>query len=260
MPDFDLEGVAVFAISYDPVEALADFASRRGITFTLLSDVGSRVIEQLGLLNRHVEEQHAYYGVETKERHRGIPYPGLFVLDENGTVVDKEFEQSYRVRPTAPSVLEALFGGESHLPEVRAQAETQELQAAIWLDKLYYRPYQKLRLNVALQISPGFHLYAPSLLDGYTPLTIEVEPLEGMEVGRFAFPASRTHRIEGLDETFQVYEGALQRTMSVVLTKNLGDVTLKVRIGYQACSETLCYPPGEVVLSLPLRVQELVRD
>jgi peroxiredoxin len=260
MADFKREGVAVFAISYDPVPVLADLAERHGITYTLLSDEGSRVIRELGLLNRHIDAQHAFYGVEMKERHYGTPYPGLFIVDENGIVESKQFEQSYRVRPTAPSVLETLFGGKSTLPQARAEAETEEMQVAAWIDRPSYRPYQKLRLNLALQVAQGFHVYAPSLLDGFVPLTIEVEPMDGMELGRMSLPAPRPMRIEGSEETFQVYEGTIYRTLPLVLTRNLGDVTLRVRIRYQACSDTVCFPPGEILLSLPIRGQDLVRD
>lgn len=95
--------------SYDPVDVLANFAQRHVITYPLLSDEGSKAITSLGLLNRHVAEQHAYYGVAVRDQHHGVPYPGIFVLDENGMVIDKVFEQSYRVRPTAGGVLEDLM-------------------------------------------------------------------------------------------------------------------------------------------------------
>jgi peroxiredoxin len=100
MPDFDAAGIAVFALSYDPVEVLAQFVAKRDITYTLLSDVGSRVIRQLGLLNEHLDEQYAYYGLEVREHHRGVPYPGSFILDEAGVIVEKHFEQGHRIRPT----------------------------------------------------------------------------------------------------------------------------------------------------------------
>ena len=44
------EGLGLVAVSYDPVPVLADFATRRGITFPLLSDNGSAVITRYGWL------------------------------------------------------------------------------------------------------------------------------------------------------------------------------------------------------------------
>lgn len=98
--------IALFAISYDSVEVLAAFAEKHGITYPLLSDEWSKVIRELGLLNEHVFEQHSANGVRRNEAHYGVPYPGTFVLDERGIVVDKRFFQSYRERETGVGVLE----------------------------------------------------------------------------------------------------------------------------------------------------------
>ena len=43
------------AISYDPPETLAAFSQQRGITFPLLSDVGSATIKTYGILNPAAE-------------------------------------------------------------------------------------------------------------------------------------------------------------------------------------------------------------
>ncbi len=96
----------LFAVSYDDVATLARFAETHGITYPFLSDEGSATIRSLGLLNEHLEQQQAAYGIATREEQRGVPYPGTFVLDELGFVRDKHFEQSYRVRPTRSIVLE----------------------------------------------------------------------------------------------------------------------------------------------------------
>jgi hypothetical protein len=57
-----------------------------------------------------VAEQQAFYGVPVRDFHYGIPYPGLFVLDEEGVVVEKRFEQSYRHRPNAVAWAEEFAG------------------------------------------------------------------------------------------------------------------------------------------------------
>ena len=101
-PKLQANGVALFAISYDSLEVLAAFAERHGITYPLLSDEGSHSTHALGSLNeQHLVEQHAFYGIQTRDEQRGVAYPGTFVLDERGIITEKHFEQSYRVRPTA---------------------------------------------------------------------------------------------------------------------------------------------------------------
>jgi len=45
------QGIGAVAISYDSEAVLADFSQRRDITFPLLSDDDSSVIEAFGILN-----------------------------------------------------------------------------------------------------------------------------------------------------------------------------------------------------------------
>jgi peroxiredoxin len=63
LPDFARHHIAVFGISYDPVDVLARFASAHGVTFPLLSDEGSTVIRALGMLDEQVYEHHAAFDV-----------------------------------------------------------------------------------------------------------------------------------------------------------------------------------------------------
>ncbi len=54
--DLKKNGLGVAAVSYDPVSVLADFTTRRQITFPLLSDSGSVLIKRYGILNTTVPE------------------------------------------------------------------------------------------------------------------------------------------------------------------------------------------------------------
>ena len=74
-------------MSYDAVDVLATFAAKQNITYTLLSDEGSKVIRDLGLLNEHVFEHHAAYGVPKRDHQWGVPYPGVSLLDAQGYVI-----------------------------------------------------------------------------------------------------------------------------------------------------------------------------
>ena len=76
------QGFGVAAVLYDPQETLRAFSDRWGIEFPLLSDVGSVVIQRYGILNREA----------VGSRVSGIPYPGTFILDPSGRVVDRVFD------------------------------------------------------------------------------------------------------------------------------------------------------------------------
>lgn len=259
-PDFQRAGTAVFGISYDSVETLGKFAQKHGIAYSLLSDEGSRVIRALGLYNQYTVGQHTALGIELKDYHDGIAYPGTFALDADGIVVRRHLEQHYRKRPSAAGWAETALGIQSTRPSVRARAETEQLAVEAWIGQPTYRPNQILWLNFALQVAPGLHVYGRPIPDDYVPLTVEVDPLDSLEVGELELPQPTPYRMPGLDETFHVYQGQVRGSLQFVLAQNLGPVNLSLRLRYQACSEVDCYPPRECVLSLPLEGLERVRD
>src|SRR5262245_12709881 len=50
----------------------SDYSKRRGITFPLLSDPGSRTIKRYGILNTTIPE--------SNQQSFGVPFPGTFML------------------------------------------------------------------------------------------------------------------------------------------------------------------------------------
>ncbi len=259
LAEYERHGIAVFAVSYDSVGVLGAFGDKYGIRFPLLSDEGSVVIRRLGMLNERVAEHHAFYGVPMRDDVYGVPYPGTFILDEQGIVVERRFEDSYRVRETAVGILESAFGGisESHGAEARAAGQVYPdvgggVLARAYLDSPTYRMMQRLRLAVELQIEPGLHVYAEPVPDGYTPLSVEVAPIEGLEVGALAGPEPRPFQVAGLDERFLVYEDTVKVSLPLTFTVAAEDQTLDVVIRYQACTATECRPPGALCLRLPV--------
>ena len=197
----------MFAISYDAVDVLRGFADKHGITYTLLSDEGSKVIRQLGLLNEHVYEHHAAYEVPKQDRHWGVPYPGAFLLDAQGRVIQKRFQQSYRERETGFGILEQGFGVDSSTHRPEADGQSEGVKVCAHLDSETYRFFQRLWLTVELIIDPGLHIYGRPIPEGYIPLSIAVAPLDGLVVGEPRWPAPHPYRVEGLDEALSVYEG-----------------------------------------------------
>jgi peroxiredoxin len=254
------EGIALFAVSYDSAATLRAFAENHGITFPLLSDEGSGTIRTLGLLNEHLEQQHAVYGITTRDEQRGVAYPGTFVLDEQGLVRDKHFEQSYRVRPTRSIILEWARGGSGGLSHETISHATESVEVQAWTDEPTYRPYQQLRLHIRLLLPSGVHVYGAPVPSGYQALTVEMEPLEGLDVGGLALPEPQPLSIAGLEEDFLAYAGVVDGTLPFILTRNLGQTTLKVRVSYQACTEVECMIPSSVNREVVLSGLDLIRD
>jgi peroxiredoxin len=259
LPNFERNNIAVFGISYDPVDVLARFAGAHGVTFPLLSDEGSKVIRELGMLDEQVYEHHAAFGVTRRDdRFWGVPYPGEFLIDERGVVTQKRFQKNYRERETSQTILEQGFGMEasSHGPEARGESGGVAVRA--FLDAAQYRIYQRLRLNVEVVVPSGWHVYSLPIPEGYVPLSVSVTPIEGLELGEPVLPTPHPFRVERLEEQFFVYDGKISVAVPAVFTKNVGDQTLHIEVRFQACSTNQCQRPNGVRLDLRIKAEKHV--
>jgi peroxiredoxin len=94
----DQRGFKLIAISYDPPEILAKFADERGITYPLLSDQGSKVIDAFDIRDPQYGPASFAYGV---------PRPSIFVIDPKGVIRAKLAEEGYKIRPSLDAILAA---------------------------------------------------------------------------------------------------------------------------------------------------------
>lgn len=217
------------------------------------------MIRELGLFNERIHEQHAVYGIAQNDRAWGVPYPGIFLLDDQGRVIEKRFQNSYRERETGAGVLEQGFHVQSSLHGAQAEAKSDGVAVRASLDSETYSFFQRLWLTVELTIEPGLHVYGRPIPEGYIPLSIEVAPIDGVTVGEPEWPAPHPFRVEGLDEQFMVYEGTVSVSLPVTLAlRGAGDQTLHVTVRYQACSTSDCLMPTAVTLELPVKAADLV--
>ena len=97
--EIEKRGYRVAALSYDSPEILQRFAVKRNIAFTFLSDPKSEVIDLYKLRDPQYPPGSRAYGV---------PRPIIFVLDEQGVVKAKLYEESFKVRPPVTAVISKL--------------------------------------------------------------------------------------------------------------------------------------------------------
>jgi hypothetical protein len=210
-PALERNGISLFAISYDLVPILAAFAATHGICYPLLSDEGSHTLRRLGLINERVHEDHAAYGIQPTPRYVGVPYPGVFVLDERGVVVRKRFHESYRERDTGAGLLAQSLGILDTPRGVDTEDSGPTVRVRAWLDSPTYSVFQRLHLSVELTIAPGLHVYGAPAPDGVTPLSLDVSPIDGLELRPMVWTEPR--RVAGLDEERWVHEGTVHGTL-----------------------------------------------
>ena len=92
-------GYKLAGISYDKPEVLKTFIERRNLTYTLLSDPKSEVIDRYKLRDPQYPPGNFAYSV---------PRPIIFILDRNGVIKAKLYEDTYTKRPPTPLVIETL--------------------------------------------------------------------------------------------------------------------------------------------------------
>lgn len=92
-------GYRLAGISYEPPAVDADFIKKRGLTYTLLSDPKSEIIDRYKLRDSQYKPGSRAYGV---------PRPIIFVLDRDGVVKAKLYEDTFTKRPPVGLVIETL--------------------------------------------------------------------------------------------------------------------------------------------------------
>ncbi len=94
--DLKGRGYELAVMSYDAPKVLDQFAKKQNITYTLLSDDGSEMINALGIRETSYKEDSMAYGV---------PKPVIFIIDSNGKIEGKLAMEGYRDRPPLEDVM-----------------------------------------------------------------------------------------------------------------------------------------------------------
>ena len=243
------------AISYDGAALLKDFAARKKLTYTLLSDPDSRVIRAFGILNPNFPPGHPAHGV---------PYPGTFFIDEHGVVTAKYFEDDHRDRYTAAAMLFRHFGAARGIDA--ASAEERHLKAAWWASDAAAYPGGVTTLVLEIELGPGMHVYAPGVTGGYIAVEWKMEPTHGWVAGPASWPASRKLRLPVINETVPVYERSVRILRDLTLGQEddlkpfMGPdrtITVAGSFRYQACDDRECYAPESMPLKWTFHVEHL---
>jgi hypothetical protein len=249
LPKIQAQGLGVAAISYDSRPALEDFARRRGITYPLLSDPDSSIIRSFGILNESVPKNSPVFG---------IPHPGTYIVNRDGVVTAKYFEQDFRERDTASEILARQFGlsGESGLQTT----ETKHLKLVSSASTDTVRPGQRLAVILDIDLKPQMHLYAPGVAN-YIPVDWNVESNPQVTAGTVEYPAGRVVELPAINEKVPVYTGHIRLIRDITISQKASTpLVVKGAFRYQACDDTQCYIPVTVPLQWTLTIEPLDRE
>ena len=278
------QGLGVAAISYDSEEALAAFAERKGITdVPLLSDDDSSVIRAFGIYNHiaeegvgpnrddpavkaAVEQYVSVFGANPIVV--GTPFPGTFVVDREGRVTSRFFEEFYRERNTAANIMLKLGTPLSGI--AGSTGETAHLEIAATQSNPDISVGSRFHLTLDITPKPGMHVYAPGASAlGYRVVGLRLDAPHYLRMLPPEYPESEIYHFEPLDERVPVYQRQFRLVQEIVVEGNpeaaaalaeIDAVTLTGRLDYQACDDKICFNPESVPLTWTITVAPLDRQ
>ncbi len=249
---FENLGLNVVGLSYDTPAVLHNFAARKDIHFPLLSDPDSKIIRELGILNQEVPKDSPFFG---------IPYPGIYILDNHGVVVAKYFEDDFRQRYTAAGILLERYG---IMPATRRSAvQGKQLNAVASASNDTVHAGQRIALVLDLELKPNMHVYAPSV-EGYIPIEWKMNPSPAFVAHAATYPKPEILFLPAIDEKVPVYKDHFQLVRDITLGTEAqikpaldaqGQFTIEGTLRYQACDDRLCYIPQSLPLHWTLQYE-----
>jgi peroxiredoxin len=275
------KGLGLATISYDRPEVLAAFSKARGITFSLLSDAGSEIIKRYGLLNPVPEwatgpdkddpevkaaAQKYVSVVNPNKTMIGIAFPGTFILDRQGRVTSRYFEDFYIERNTISSIMMRL--NDRVAPVAGTKLSTAHLELTTYPSEPAIAPGN--RFSIALDVEPhkGIHVYAPGA-KSYRVIGLTIAPQPFVRALPPKYPESRIYFFKPLNERVPVFDKPFTLVQEIILEgtpqaqvafRGKDSVTIAGTLEYQACDDKICYNPASVPLSWTLNLQPLVLE
>ena len=253
--DLRAEGIKLYAVSYDDVEALAAYVEGSGVDFPLLSDVDSRVIRDYGVLNTIVRPDDVPF--------YGIPFPGFFLLNEEGVIVDKLFNRHLAHREGIESILDSFAGrtrAGAHDPsETVTEDDGITVTAFVRGGGGVLRVGPMRRLVVRFELPDGIHIYDEPVPAGMVATEITVRGPEGVRTEDPEHPATELLELPGVPQPLHVWSGVVDIVIPLYADSSLkaeigSTITLELQVRYQACDDAQCFLPITRTLGLEIPV------
>ncbi|MCP3938201.1 MAG: peroxiredoxin family protein [Actinomycetia bacterium] len=247
-------------MSYDDSQALRDYVAASGVEFTLLSDVDSEVIKRYEVFNTIVQpEDVPFYGV---------PFPGFFLLNEDGVIVDRLFNRHFAHRDGVEAILDSFAGrvapGANEPTAAASEDDGISVTAFLRGGGGVLRVGPRRRLVVRVQMPDGLHIYGEPVPTGMVATSITIDGPEGFRHDPADAPPTHAFELPGVADPLQVWDGTVDFVMNVwadsTIAKAIADgtesIAVDVTVRYQACDDNQCFIPRSRTLRLevPLAV------
>ncbi len=199
----------------------------------------------------------------------GMALPGTFVLDRQGRVTSRFFEDFYIDRNTVSSLLIKL-GGKMGAAVAATKVSTNHLDVTIYSSDSAVAPGNRFSLVVDVAPHAGLHVYAPGAeASGYRVISFNLQPNPQIHLFPVEYPASEIYDFKPLNQRVPVFQKPFRLVQELLLDGTpAGQEALRGKqaliltgtLQYQACDERICYNPVSIPLTWKLSLRSLIRE
>jgi hypothetical protein len=279
LPSIEKAGYGLAAISYDSTDLLKDFAARKKITYPLLSDHDSAIINRYGVRDRRYRPGFQL-DVDTKTIYpnaigfvpvSGLSYPAVFVIAPDRTVKWRFVSQGEELRLTGAAILARSVG--ARIAAVETAAVAKRVNVTLTATNAVVGLGNVIDLGVTVEVPPGLHIYGPKVSGTYRGLTWAMgdsrkcwtaqDPVYPQaEMRNFPFEADSLPVYEGtvrlmrevlIEPVLKANDASVYKLFSEVCVDAASNIRLSGTLSFQACSDKQCFPPETVPLEWKLK-------
>jgi hypothetical protein len=253
--EFQQLGLGIASVTYDAPATIKKFADERKIEFPILSDADHSIVERYGILNRQYAPGHQNYG---------IPHPGTFILNREGRVLARYFEEEYQYRNTAASIAMKVGQPVSRMGTPRRHA-TPHIDITAFLTDEAVAPGHRFSIVLDIAPKPGMRVIVPGQ-HRYRVVAFNLESTDHLRTYPMSYPQSseflapRNERLPAYAQPLRLIQDVavvVNNEMRQLAQKPGSTVMLKGMLEYQACTQETCDPPQQVPLSWTVKLKPL---
>ena len=235
---------------------MTEFAREQSIPFPLLSDVDSDVIKSYGILNTEISEDDAFL--------YGIPFPGVYIADEEGIVTAKFFHDTYKKRDSADTLIDAALGHieiADDAPSASGGDDEIKLTVAVHGGNASIRQGVIRKLVTRFELGEHLHIYGEPVPTGMVATSVTVNGPPGFRTLEPEFPPTEELHLASLGLDLNVYSNTVDIVIpfyadgelaSETRPLDVDNVDIEVQVRYQACTNDECLLPRTESFTLNL--------
>jgi len=134
--------------------------------------------------------------------------------------------------------------------------QTDHLSVKTFPDKEVYSPKDTVKLALQIDIKEKFHINSFKTDDPTLIKTVVSSNPDGYTLLPAAYPEDKLYKFEFSENKVRVYEGKIFIGLRFAPKPGIsnGDYNIPVTLNYQACDNSVCYPPKKVDIKFSFKI------